>query len=72
MKLPAECSFSNLYDKTSFQIFYDWDCIERLSSDSDQYFQGNVKLPTLAPQITIFGFLIPKAMGLFLKAYSHV
>ena len=49
--------FYNLYDETSYHMFYECDRVKCLWSDLVQCFQNNLILPTLTPQTAIFGFL---------------
>ena len=51
------CSFCNLYDETSYHIFYECDRVKCLWSDLVYCFQNNLILPTLTPQTAIFVFL---------------
>ena len=47
-------SFCNLFDETSFLIFYECDRVKCLWSDLVQCFQNTLVLPTLTPQTAIF------------------
>ena len=67
IKLSPLCSFSNLYDKTPFQISYECDRVKFLWSELVQCFQNTLILPILTPQTVILGILDFKSNNSFFE-----
>ena len=57
IKSSPLCSFCNLFNGTSFHIFYECDRLKYLWSDLVQCFQNTLILPTLTPQTATLGIL---------------
>ena len=51
------CSFCNLHNETSYNIFYECNCVKCLWPDLVQFFQNNLISAILTPEAVIFGFL---------------
>ena len=57
IKLSPLCFFCNLYDKTPYHTFYQYDCVKCLWTDLVECFQNNLILQSLTPQTAIFALL---------------